>query len=164
MIVMRAVVFVGLMLLPACHAPPGRIDVIAPGDHAPSSLEAGDGQVVAGWIVRESDCLACVTPAYELRRLLEEKQTARLRTVVVGESSDLVEDFLFRERLPVDIRRISEDVFRKEFGALEPPFIVVTYQRVVRAVVPAAIRRFGRPDASQLNLDSIVLAVVGPAD
>jgi hypothetical protein len=164
LIVMRAVVIVGLMLLPACHTAPGRIDKIAPGDRAPSSLEAGDGQVVVGWIVRESDCLACITPAYELRRLLETKQTALMRTVVVGESTTLVEGFLLRERLPVDIRRISEDVLRQEFGAWEPPFIVVTYQRAVRAVVPAAIRQFGRTEASPLNLDSIVLAVVGPVD
>jgi hypothetical protein len=154
---MRLFLVAGFMLPAACHDTAGDVDRISRGDRAPSSLTAASDQVVVGWIVRETDCLACVTPAYEFRRLLENSGRVHIRTVVVGGSDSLVVSFLARERLPVDVRTISDELLRDQFGELDPPFIVVTHERVVRAV----IRTASQPGAlSSFRLDSILSATV----
>ena len=159
---MRTVAFVAWMLLSACHSAPVSGDRIRTGDQAPSSLKAADDQVVVGWIVRGSDCLACVTPAYELRKLRRTWERTLIRTVVVGDTS-LIRSFLIRERLPHDVRTISEDALRLDFGVLNPPFMVVTYRGLVRAVIRTTSKESGNQAVSRLSLDSIVMAALGPA-
>jgi glutathione S-transferase len=99
----------------------------------PSHLLADSaGATVLTWVFDADDCLACVTPAAALRRIVaRQRATMRLRLLAVASDSAVVAGFLRQERLRAEVVRLSESRARAVLGPLTRPALLLTRGRTL---------------------------------
>src|SRR5690625_1937495 len=103
------------------------------GDIIPlSSIASGGKPTTVLWMFPVESCLSCQTPAAMLRKIQSSSShSIQVVGVVVGKDSGIVDGFLRTERLDIPLHRMKSREFRKYFGALELPAIIMTHNDTV---------------------------------
>ena len=99
--------------------------VLRTGTAAPAAVARTTGPAIL-WVIRDADVLACRTPAREMRALQASYgDRLRIAVVAVGDRPRLVPGFIREERLAAELVPVSGSVFRREFGRVVLPAVVV---------------------------------------
>jgi hypothetical protein len=92
------------------------------GDPAPALWSQSPRGVSVAWVFRTEDCLSCNAPSFRLRQIQQAygSQVAIFATAV-GVPSDLLNSFLARERLKVDVVHLRKAEYRQVLGRTPLP-------------------------------------------
>lgn len=106
------------------------------GDPSPMIWRGADlSTPVVAWVFRAEDCLACFTPARELRGLQAEYgDRLRIWAVAVDDPRNLAGPFLRGERIRAQHRSIDSGMYRQLFGRAELPALYVSLRDTIRGV------------------------------
>ena len=110
---------------------------LAEGETIPSVLAVEPRPVTVAWILREADCISCLTPATPLRSLRRFGDTVDVLVVMIGSDSTVVRSFLREERIPARIQILNEATFRETMGRTRlPALVVVSAGKVAKLIEP----------------------------
>ena len=135
-------------------------NALGPGDASPAIWRGADFRIpVVAWVFRGEDCLACFTPARELRALQAEYgDRISIWAVAVDDSRGLAGPFLRAERIRARHRAIDSGMHRRVFGRAELPTLYVSLRDTIRAAWTPQ-----RPDGSSAA-DDLSAMVSGVTD
>jgi hypothetical protein len=90
---------------------------------------------VVAWVFRGEDCLSCLTPAYDLRRLQAEYgHRLTLWAVAVEDPRNLAGPFLRKERIEAVRRSLDMDSYRHALGRTELPALYLSFRDTIRGL------------------------------
>lgn len=82
--------------------------------------------VRATWILRMKDCLTCLTPLAELRRMTRGvSESVSVGVVVVGDGTNEVRTLMRRYRVEAEVISITSGSYRRAFGRRPLPGVYV---------------------------------------